>query len=296
MRRCAPLSAASCTGHPTPYPTPCILHPTSCILQGLNFTLRAEDYVLSVKAPGGAGAGAGTGEAGAPESPGAAAAVCAPGFMALDVPPPRGPLWLLGDVFLRKCDATFDRLQPCASRLQPYASRLQPYAPRFYTVFDRDADRLGFGLARHEGEEAFLHLGDLAPASAPTAAAAAAPAGTTPIEARAPVGATLTEDRAVTSAAGQPSGGAPGVAPGGAPGVAPGGAPRAGSAVLGSHLAHHAHLVLDLPPELLEPGLELDEAEVDTLPADWFDVRPHTETAVPWVLPAAESTPNGSHR
>ena len=27
---------------------------------------------------------------------------CAPAFMALDVPPPRGPLFVLGDIFMRK--------------------------------------------------------------------------------------------------------------------------------------------------------------------------------------------------
>jgi len=52
---------------------------------------------------------------------------CRAGFMALDVPKPRGPLWLLGDVFMRK----------------------------YFTIFNRDENKIGFGLAKHNPEPSF---------------------------------------------------------------------------------------------------------------------------------------------
>jgi len=49
---------------------------------------------------------------------------CAPAFMALDVPAPRGPIFVIGDTFMRK----------------------------YYTVFDRDQRRIGFALANKNKE------------------------------------------------------------------------------------------------------------------------------------------------
>jgi len=64
---------------------------------GFDFVLTPNDYLIQ--------------QAGDP--------LCVLGILGLDIPPPAGPLWIMGDVFIRK----------------------------YYTVFDVGALRLGFGLS-----------------------------------------------------------------------------------------------------------------------------------------------------
>ncbi|KAJ1999966.1 aspartic proteinase precursor [Coemansia thaxteri] len=72
------------------------LPPFSLQFGGNEYLLAADDYVLNVQGQ------------------------CISGFMGMDIPAPLGPIWIIGDVFLRK----------------------------FYTVYDLGKNRVGFAKAR----------------------------------------------------------------------------------------------------------------------------------------------------
>jgi len=82
------VSGATMGQHTLPCSEISKLPPISFRINGREFELQPEDYVFKVEAYG--------------------KAACLLGVSAMDMPPPAGPLWIMGDVFLSKYFTVFD--------------------------------------------------------------------------------------------------------------------------------------------------------------------------------------------
>ena len=97
------------------------------LIEGVPFELQPQDYILHNhvrkrgRSHGHSGIGTGDGKSAAKSEPEKDEDRCALGFMGMDIPPPRGPMWIMGNIFMRA----------------------------FYTVFNRENSSIGIARARH---------------------------------------------------------------------------------------------------------------------------------------------------